>query len=110
MDRPARRGAKWFSFDLPVESSHPMTLVVTYNTDEPANRSFEILVDGKRVGQQTIDRRSPEQVSRFFDVDYQIPADLINGKQKVTVRFQAIDGNEIAAVFGLRIVRADAER
>ena len=27
------------------------------------------------------------------------------GKPKVTIRFQATDGNDIAAVFGLRIVR-----
>ena len=110
MDKPARRGAKWFSFDLPVDASRPMTLTVTYNTDEPTTRSFEILVEGKRVGQQTIDRRSPEQVSRFFDVEYPIPADLVKGKQKATVRFQAVDGNEIGAVFGLRMIRGDAER
>jgi uncharacterized protein len=110
MDRPARRGAKWFSFDLPVDSAHPMILAVTYNTDEPTTRSFEILVDGKRVARQTIERRSPEQIVRFFDVEYPIPAEIIRGKQKVTVRFQAVDANEIAAVFGLRMVRADAER
>lgn len=110
MERPARRGSTWFSFDLPVESDHPMTLVVTYSTDEPATRTFELLVDGKRIGQQTVDRRSPEQVVRFFDVEYPIPADLLQGKQKVTVRFQATQGNEIAAVFGLRTIRAAAER
>jgi hypothetical protein len=110
MDRPARRGAKWFSFDLPVEAARPMTLVVTYNNDEPQTRTFEILVDGKRIGAQTVERRSPEQVIRFFDVEYRIPADLVKDKQKVSVRFQATEGNEIAAVFGLRMIRADAER
>ena len=33
---------------------------------------------------------------------------LVAGKSKVTVRFQATGGNEIAAVFGLRTIRADA--
>jgi hypothetical protein len=46
----------------------------------------------------------------FFDVEYGIPASLTAGKQKVTVRFQATDANEIAAVFGIRMIRADAAR
>ena len=36
--------------------------------------------------------------------------ELVKDKQKVTVRFQATGGNEIAAVFGIRMIRADAER
>jgi hypothetical protein len=69
-----------------------------------------VLVDGVRVGEQTIERRSPEQVTRFFDVEYALPENLVKGKEKVTVRFQAMKGNEIAAVYGLRMIRADAER
>jgi hypothetical protein len=108
--RYGRRGAKWFSFDLPVEADRPMILVATYCTDEQQARSFEVLVDGVRVGEQTIERRSPEQVTRFFDVEYALPENLVKGKEKVTVRFQAMKGNEIAAVYGLRMIRADAER
>jgi len=47
---------------------------------------------------------------QFFDVEYKIPAALLTGKQKITVRFQGTGGNEVAAVYGLRLVRADAER
>lgn len=108
--RYGRRGSKWFSFDLPVDSSRPMTLVATYCNDEQQARSFEVLVDGTRVGEQTMERRSPEQVVRFFDVEYVLPESLFKGKEKVTVRFQATNGNEIAAVYGLRMIRADAQR
>ena len=38
---------------------------------------------------------------------YTIPADLVRGKQKVTVRFQADEGSRVRPVFGLRMVRAD---
>jgi hypothetical protein len=44
-------------------------------------------------------------VSRFFDVEYPLPADLVQGKQKITVRFEATGGNEVAPVFGVRLVR-----
>jgi hypothetical protein len=105
--RPGRRGGKWFSFDLPVDPAHPLALVVTYNHDEWQERRFEVLVEGARVGEQTIDRRGP---MRFFDVEYAVPAEAVKGKQKVTVKFQAGNGSEIGAVFGIRVIRTDAER
>jgi DUF1680 family protein len=105
--RAGRRGAKWFSFDLPVDPAHPMALVVTYNHDEWQERKFDILVDGVRVGEQTIERRGP---MRFFDVEYAVPADVLKGNQKVTVKFHAGSGSEIGTVFGIRMIRADAER
>ena len=107
MGRAARRGTKWFSFDLPVDPSHPMAFVVTYYSDEWRKRTFEILVDGQRVGEQTVEKDGI--APRFFDVEYAIPAELVKDKQKVTVRFQATNGNEIAAVFGIRMIRADAK-
>jgi hypothetical protein len=59
------------------------------------------------VGEQAIPQSS---VSTFFDVEYALPADLVRDRQKVTVRFQAASESEIAAVFGLRMIRKDAER
>ena len=47
-----------------------MALVVTYSNDERQARTFEVLVDGQRVGEQTVERRSPEQDERLFDVEY----------------------------------------
>ena len=110
MERAARRSSKWFSFDMPVEQNHPMSLIVTYNSGERRNCSFEIQVDGKQVGKQTIEPITPEQDPRFFDVEYKIPTELVNGKSKVTVYFQAADRSEIAAVCGIRMICADAER
>jgi DUF1680 family protein len=108
--RYGRRGSRWFSFDLPVDPAHPMALIVSYCDDERQKRTFDVLVDGRKVGEQTTERRSPEQDIRFFDVDYPLPAELITGKQKVTVRFEATGGNEIGAVYGIRMIRADAPR
>ena len=107
MGRAARRGRNWFSFDLPVDPAHPMAVVATYYSDEWRKRTFDVVVEGKTVGSETIEKGGPVH---FYDVEYPIPADLVNGKQKITVRFQATQGNEIAAVFGLRTIRADAER
>ena len=51
-----------------------------------------------------------EVFGHFFDVDYKIPSDLIKDKRKVTVRFQATAGSEIPTVFGVRTIRAEANR
>lgn len=104
-----RQGSGWFSYELPVDPANPAVLVVTYSNDARGKKGgFDILVDGTKVGEQTMERRSPEQDIRFFDVKYPLPLDMVKGKQKVTVRFQAKDGNAIPGVFGIRTVRADA--
>jgi uncharacterized protein len=100
-----RRGTKWFSFDLPVDANHPMTLIVTYSNDARKNGSFNILVDGTKIGERFTERRSPEEAIRFSDVEYPLSASLIAGKEKVTVRFEAAEGDEIPGVFGVRMVR-----
>jgi DUF1680 family protein len=106
--RPGRSARKWFSFDLPLGADQPLKLIVTYHGEERATRTFEILVDDARVGEQRIERHRPGSPTKsFFDVEYAIPAELARGKQKVTVRFQATGGNETAGVFGVRMVRAD---
>lgn len=104
MGRAARRGSKWFSFDLPVDPAHPMSVVVTYYSDEWRKRTFDILADGKKIGEQVVERSNE---GHFFDVTYAVPADLVKDKKKVTIRFEATNGNEIAAVFGIRTIRAD---
>ncbi len=106
--RPGRSARKWFSYDIPIDAAHPLKLIATYHGEERANRTFEILVDGVRIGEQRIERHRPGSPTKsFFHVEYAIPAAAVQGKQKVTVRFQATGGNETAGVFGVRLVRAD---
>jgi len=109
LGRPGRRGRTWFSYDLPVEPSHPMVLIATYFSGDrrgtPAD--FGIQVDGGSIGDQQLGLSDPH---RFFDLEYRLPEDLVRGKSKVTVRFQAKQGSQIATVFGLRMIRGDAAR
>jgi uncharacterized protein len=109
-DRNGRAAAKWFSYDLPVDAAHPVTLIVTFSNDNRGPSACDVLVDGKKVGEQTGARRSPEQEVRFFDVEYPIPANFIAGRNQITVRFEASKGRSTPSVFGLRTVRADIER
>ena len=107
MGRPGRRARKWFAFDLPVDAAHPLALVATYCSDEWRPREFVIKIGDQQLARQTVSKGGPP---RFFDVEYAIPPALVRGKSKVTVRFEAAPGSEVAAVFGLRLIRADATR
>ena len=108
LGRSARRGKKWFSYDMPVESTEPISLVVTYFDEERGKRTFEILVDGQRIGEQSLERRpNGSAAGHFFDVEYKVPVELLKDKKKLTVRFQATGGNEIAAIYGIRLIRGE---
>ncbi|HYT77310.1 MAG TPA: beta-L-arabinofuranosidase domain-containing protein [Vicinamibacterales bacterium] len=100
--RPGRGGRGWFSFDLAVDPSKPNALIVTYHADSRRPRTFDILVDGQPIAQERFEISSE---SRYVDREYPLPASAVQGRQKVTVRFQATGGNDIAAVFGLRVVK-----
>lgn len=107
--RPGRRGRSWFSYDLPVEPDHPMTLILTYNSGDRRGTPalFDILVDDRLVQSQEIRLSDPP---RFYDVEYPLAADIVAGKQMITVRFQATEGSQVATLFGVRVIRADAKR
>jgi len=109
MGRTARASRSWFSYELAVDPSHPMAVVATYYTADrrtlPA--SFEIQVDGQKVADEHVERSDP---GRFMDSTYAIPASLVKGKKKVTIRFQAKEGSQVGAVYGVRTVRSDELR
>jgi DUF1680 family protein len=109
MGRPGRRGGSWFSYDVPVEPDHPMTLILTfYSGDRRGTPAyFEIQVEGQRLA---VEEMRLEEPHRFFDIEYPIPAEIVRGKDRVTVRFEALDTGQITTVFGIRMIRGDVER
>ncbi|PWT95511.1 MAG: hypothetical protein C5B55_01185 [Blastocatellia bacterium] len=110
MGRSSRRGKKWFAYDLSFDSSQPVALVVTYNSEERGKRTFDVLVDDQKIGSQVIERSPPgSAVGSFFNVEYKVPAEMLKDKKKVTVKFQALGGNEIAAVYSVRLVKMQSQ-
>jgi hypothetical protein len=82
-----------------------MTLVVTYHGSEQRRKpEFKILVDGQLLADVSLEEQTP---ARFYDVQYELPAELIEGKEKVTVRFETTEDNGIGPVFGVRMIRRE---
>ncbi len=92
----------WFSYQLRVQPDKAQKLEVTYWGSDVGPRTFDILVEGTKIGTQTLNNNHPNE---FFDVAYEIPAELTKGKDVVTVRFQAQPGNMAGGVFGCRILK-----
>jgi hypothetical protein len=92
----------WFSYEVKVPPDQPVSLLVTYWGSDAGNRSFDVLVNGATIATQTLERNHPEE---FFDETLAIPTALTQGRDHVTVRFQAKPGNTAGGVFGLRVVK-----
>ncbi len=94
----------WFAFDMKVDGATDNELLCTYWGSETGLRTFDILIDGIKISQQTLARDKPDQ---FFDVSYVIPRSLTKEKTHVTVRFQAQPENFAGGLFGCRTVRSE---
>jgi hypothetical protein len=79
-------------------------LLVDYWGGETGAREFDVLVDGETIATTRLDMDAPGQ---FWDKTYPLPAELVAGKEKITVRFQAHPGNYAGGVFGLRVMRPE---
>jgi hypothetical protein len=107
-ERTGRGGAGWFSYELPIESNVPQSLVLTYHNDLglPVLADFTIAVDGTSIGRYAANRSA----TGFWDASYPIPASTIAGKSKVTVRFIGGAESRVVPVYGIRVIRAGDSR
>jgi DUF1680 family protein len=92
----------WFSFDLKTITDSPVALVVDYWGGFPGAKTFDILAENKIIATENITNKKDGQ---FISVQYDIPEELIRGKSKLTIRFQAKPGNMAGPVFGVRIIK-----
>lgn len=100
-DRHYRHGGGWFSWDLKVLPDTPQEVWVTYWGSD-GGRDFDVLVDGEKLATERLHGEKPNE---FFDRVYALPEKLTQGKQHVTVRFQAHPGSLAGGVFGVRTMR-----
>jgi uncharacterized protein len=91
----------YFSFVLKVDSTKQNSLLVTYWGGDN-NRIHDILVDGKLIVTQELKHERPNQ---FFDIEYLLPSEIIKGKSKVTIRFNAHEGKTTGNIYGCRMIR-----
>jgi hypothetical protein len=77
-------------------------LICTYWGDDAGARRFDILVDGKKLATQVLERNQPGQ---FFEVEYPLSGEWTRDKSSITVTFQAAPGNFAGGLFAISVVK-----
>lgn len=99
--RVADRGG-WFSFELNVEPESVMALVIHYWGGFTGSKTFDILVNGRKVATENI---SGKKDGQFIDIQYDIESELTAGKNKIIVRFEPHQGHRAGPIFGARTIK-----
>jgi DUF1680 family protein len=87
-------GKKWrstddggyFTFQMKVDAATGNTLVCSYWGDDHRGRVFDIQVEGQTIATQNL---GTFKQSKFYDISYPIPQELVRDKQTVTVKLVA---------------------
>jgi len=101
MGREVRAGG-FYAFTMKVNPNIPNTLFCTYLGDDK-NRAFDILIDGVKLVSVVWDGG---ETGKFYDKEYAIPAELIKGKTRVTIRIEANANKTAGRIFGCRIIKS----
>jgi hypothetical protein len=102
--RDAARGG-WFSYEFATDGlSEGITLYVKYwGVAEWATRRFDISIDDEPL--LSIDNTGKWMQSQFKSEEYPVPASMLEGKDKVVVRFRAADGATVGGIYDLRLLK-----
>jgi DUF1680 family protein len=87
-------GKKWratddggsFSFTMKCDSSAGNSLLCDYWGDDHRGRIFDIQIDGQTIATQNL---TAFKQSKFYEITYPIPQELVSGKSSIIVRFAA---------------------
>jgi uncharacterized protein len=102
-------GEGFFSYEMAVLPDKPIYLLVSYNgydntmhiDGKAYERDFGIFVDDTLIAEVSL---RGEQPGKLFEVIYDIPQQLTNGKEKAEVKFASQEGKMAGGVYEVRIV------
>ena len=97
------RGNNHFSFEMKVDENVKNSLLLTYIGDDKG-RKFDILIDGVKL--TTVDWDGGK-TGKFYDVEYPIPAELIKGKSKISIKIDAPYNKTAGRVFGAITIKSE---
>ena len=100
--REANRGG-FFSYEMKTNSEANLSLMVRYWGAEYGGRKFDIYIDDEKL--LTEDNTGRWNQSAFKDVEYEIPVKMVEGKEKIRVKFQPLPNNTAGAVYYIRLLK-----
>jgi hypothetical protein len=93
----------YFSYDLATKGETDLSLLVKYWGYEWGNTKFDIYIDDEKLISENNNGRWYQ--SKFQDVEYKIPISMISGKNKIRIKFQALEHSTAGPVYYIRLIR-----
>lgn len=101
-DRHWRTATKWFSYDLrdPEREAKKLRLMY-YGQDR--GRKFNVRINNQLIA---IVELNGEQGAKFYEVDYDIPSEIIeNSNGILELKFEAVDNKIAGGIYYLRLMK-----
>ena len=100
------RDGQQFSYLMQTKGkSNGITLMCRYWGGDAGNRKFDIKIDNTTIATESLTGGKNE----FVNKEYDIPANLLEGKTQVRVKFQAKSGNIAGGVYYIRLLMPASE-
>jgi hypothetical protein len=101
--RDARDG-HYFSYLMQTGGETELTLRLTFwGQDEWRTCEFDIMVDDKLMC--SVNNTHKWRTSQFKTEDYVIPAEMLQGKSQVRIKFVAKRGRQVGEIYGVRLIK-----
>ena len=97
----------YFSYEMKTNSENNLSLLIRYWGAEWGNRKFDIYIDDEKL--LTEDNTGRWNQSRFFNIQYQIPNRMVQGKERIRIKFQSLPGTTAGAVHHIRLIKSDSK-
>jgi DUF1680 family protein len=96
-------GEGYFSYLMSTHSETDLSIIVRYYGFEWGTKKFDIYIDDKKIA--SVDTSKRNSINQFIDTTYSIPIDILKGKDKIRVRFQAQSNASTSAVYYVRLIK-----
>jgi DUF1680 family protein len=97
------RNLGYFSYNLKTNGETKLYLMVRYWGNESGSRTFDILIDNNKLVTENITGKW--NISEFRNIEYTIPDSMVEGREKIRVKFQAPSNGYAGGVFYIRLLR-----
>jgi len=92
----------WMSFKMKTIKNQPIALVFEYWGGYSGSKTFDILVEGQVIATENISKFGK---SKFIDVAYEVPENLIKNKENFDVKIVPHKGHRGGPIFNVRTVK-----
>ncbi len=101
-NRHWRTATKWFSYDLRDPNKKAKKLRLTY-FGQDRGRKFNVIIDNEIIA---IVELTGAEGNQFFDVDYDIPSEIIENSDGILeLKFEAVDNRIAGGIYYLRLMK-----